>query len=70
MSHRWFFRAYALPKSRKTFGIRSFFYEKWLLPHVLAGQMSNSQENDKEKVTVQILTKLYHEKTPICFAAK
>ena len=37
MSHPWFFRACALPKSRKTFGIRSFFYEKWLLPHVLAG---------------------------------
>ena len=26
---------YALPKSTKTFAIRTFFFEKWLLAHVL-----------------------------------
>lgn len=28
------FSRFALPKIRKTFEIRSFFFEKWLLSHV------------------------------------
>ena len=29
---------FVLSQSSKTFAIRSFFFEKWLLTHVLAGQ--------------------------------
>ena len=31
------FSALCAPEILKTFGIRSFFYEKWLLPHVFGG---------------------------------
>ena len=34
------FSALCAPEILKTFGIRSFFYEKWLLPHVFGGSQS------------------------------
>ena len=45
---------YMLPQSSKTFVIRSFFFEKWLLTHVFGG--SQGQKFSCKQACVELLT--------------
>jgi len=47
-------RALALSQSSKTFVIRSFFFEKWLLTHVFGG--SRGQKSSCKQACIGFLT--------------